>query len=185
MDKIKLNLLPPEIKNFAKKAAKQAKINRISIGLLGFLIIATSGILAAVIFQGASLSSLNSQIEQEKARITEEKDTEAVVRLLKNRIDTINEFGERKYKQRAVFDLITGLFPEGVKLRTIQINRTPRVIVGVETDNTVSLQKLFDNLSDPKANEGKITSVVVESMNRSLLGKISFELTINLAEGVI
>lgn len=185
MDKIKLNLLPPEIKNLAKKAAKQAKINRISIGLLGFLILVTSGILAAVIFQGVSLNSLNTQIEQEKSRITKEKDTEAVVRLLKNRIDTINEFGEKKYKQREVFDLISGIFPQGVTLKSIQIDKTPRVVVGVETENTVSLQNLFDNLTDPKTNKGKITSVVVESMNKNLLGKIRFELTINLAEGVI
>lgn len=185
MDKIKLNLLPPEIKELAKKHAKQSLVNKISIGLLGFLILVTSSILAGVIFQGVSLNSLNTQIEKEKARIGREKDTEAVVRLLKNRIDTINEFSGKKYKQREVFDLITGLFPQGVNLNSLQINKTPRVVLQGETGSTIALQDFFDNLTNPKNNEGKITAVVVENMNRNLQGRINFELSISLAEGSI
>ena len=68
MDKIKINLLPPEIKEQAKKAAKQNLVSRISIGLLGLLILVTSIILGVVIFQGAEINNLNASIEQEKKR---------------------------------------------------------------------------------------------------------------------
>lgn len=185
MDKIKINLIPEEIKEKAKKEAKQALINRISIAFLGLLIIATSGILATVIYQGATLSSLNVEIEQEKSRVSSYKDVEAVVNLLKNRIDTINQFTNKRYKQRDVFDLITSLFPVGVSLESIQIDKTSKVVISGETENTGALKILFDNLVDPKSNEGKIALVTVNSLNRTQQGKISFELNVILSEGAL
>lgn len=185
MDKIKINLLPPEIKDKAKKEAKQSLINKISIALLGVLILITSSILAVVIFQGVSVNLLSTDIEKEKSRIQGEKDAEAVVRLLKNRIDTINQFTTKRYKQREVFDLIIGLFPQGVVLDTVHVDKSTTVIIVGQTDTTVLLQNFFNNLTDPKINEGKIASVTVESLNRNQLGKINFELSVHLAQGVL
>lgn len=185
MDKIKINLLPPEIKEKAKKVAKRSFVNKISIILLGVLILATSGILAVVIFQGATVNSLNSDIEREQARIQSKRDAEAVVRLFKNRTDTINLFATKRYKQREVYDLITNLFPSAIRMQSIQIGKTKKVSIMGQTDNTSALQDLFNRLTDPKINEGKITSVTVENLNKSQLGNINFELSINLAEGVL
>lgn len=185
MDKLKINLVPLEIKEKAKKEAKQILINKISIALLGVLIMATSSILALVILQGATLNSLNTEIENEKSKVQGLKDTEAVINLLKNRLDTINKFTNKRYKQRDVFDLITSLFPEGVSIQTLQIERSPRVVVSGQTDDTQSLKTFFDNLVDPKINEGKITSVTINSLNRSQRGTINFDLNVHLAEGVI
>lgn len=185
MDKIKINLLPPEIKEKAKKEAKQALVNKISIGLLGVLILITSSILAIVIFQGAKVNLLSTEIEKEKSRIQSKKDTEAVVRLLKNRIDTINQFTNKRYKQREVFDLITSLFPDGIDLESIQISKTTKVVIVGRTDDTSSLQSFFSNLTDPKVNEGKIASVTVDGLNKGRLGKMNFELSVHLAEGVL
>lgn len=185
MDKIKINLIPEEIKAKAKKEAKQALVNKISIALLGLLIITTSGILATVIFQGTTLNSLNERIEKEKFEVQRYKDVEAVVNLLKNRIDTINQFSNKRYKQRDVFDLLTSLFPKGVSLQSLQIDKTTKVVVSGQTDETSSLKNLFDNLVDPKINEGKISSVTVNSLNRSQQGRINFEFNIHLAEGVL
>jgi Tfp pilus assembly protein PilN len=185
MDKIKINLLPPEIKEKAKKEAKQSLINKISIALLGVLILITSSILAVVIFQGATVNLLNTEIENEKSRIQSQKDTEAIVFLLKNRIDTINQFTNKRYKQREVFDLITSLFPQGVALKTVLIDKTTKVVVVGQTDNTFSLQAFFDNLTDPQTNEGKIANVTVESLNNNQPGKINFELSVNLDKGAL
>lgn len=185
MDKIKLNLLPPEIKEQAKKASKQALVNKISIGLLGVLVLGTSSILAIVIFQAASLNNLNSDIEKEKGRIGQLRENEAVVRLLKNRIDTVNLFDKKSYKQAQVYDLITKLLPQGINVSILKIVNNPKVVLQAETNNTVALQNLMDNLADPKKTEGKITLVTVESLSKNLNGRISFELSINLEKGVI
>jgi Tfp pilus assembly protein PilN len=184
MDKLKINLIPPEIKERAKKDAKRGLINKISIAFLGLLILVTAGILGTVVFQKGALNQVNAQIEQEKGKINSKRDTEAVLKLLKNRVDTINQFTENRYKQGEVFDLITGLFPPDVTLETLQINKTAKISVSGQTSSTQSLQQFFNNLTDPKTNEGKITSVKVENLNKNQQGGIRFDLIVNLAGGV-
>lgn len=184
MDKLRINLIPPEIKERAKRDLKRAMISRISVGLLGILILLTSVILAIVIFQGARLSALNSEIQQHKSKIESLKDKEAVMHLLKNRIDTINQFTQNKYKQGEVFDLMTSLFPSGINLSSMRIDKGSKVTVTGDTVSTASLQNLFDNFTDPKINEGKVTGVTVESLNKNPKGDIRFDLGVTLKEGV-
>lgn len=185
MDKIKINLLPPEIKEKEKKDVRQSLINKISIALLGVLILFTSGILAVVIYQGSTINLLNADIEKEKSRIQSQKDKETIVFLLKNRIDTINQFTNKRYKQGEIYDLITGLFPQDVALRTILVDKTTKVAVLGNTESPLALQTLFDNLTDPKTNEGKIETVTVENLSNNQSGKINFDLSINLGKGVL
>lgn len=180
MDKLKINLIPPEIKEKAKKEAKKGLIIRISVGLLGVLILATSGILATIIYQSVTVRSLNSQLEQEKSRIASLKDKEAVVYFLKNRIDTINKFSATRYTQSEIFELITLLYPKGVNVTSLQIDRSKKVQLQAETTDTTSLDNFFQNLTDPKVHEGKIASVSVEGLNKSKAGLIRFNLIINL-----
>jgi hypothetical protein len=185
MDKLRINLLPPEIKEQAKKAAKQNVINKISVGLLGLLIVITGGILGVVIYQGTLINNLNNNITNEKNRIQSLGEAEAIVKLLKNRIDTINQFDTNSYKQGQVYELITGLIPRGIQVNVVKITKNPTVVLQADTDNTISLQNLLNDLVDPVKNQSKITSVTVESLNKNSAGKISFELTIHLAGGVL
>lgn len=180
MDKLKINLIPPEIKEKVKKQAKRVLITKISVALLGVLIVITSLILGGVIFQKAQLQGLNSIIEQEKQQIGALKDKEAVVIFLKNRIDTINQVTDGHYKQDETLELITGLFPDGVNLGSLQIDKSSIAIVSGDTFDTLLLQQLFDNLTDPQTNDGKIASISVESLNKNASGKIRFDLQINL-----
>lgn len=180
MDKLKINLIPPEIKEKAKKASKRSLVIRVSIGLLGLLILLTSGILSVIIFQSVTLQSLNSNLEQEKAKVANLKDREAVVYFLKNRIDTINKFSATRYSQSEIFELITSLYPEGLNVLSLQIDRSKKVQLQAETSSTKSLDDFFQNLTNPKVNEGKIASVSVEGLNRGQSGVIRFNLIINL-----
>lgn len=182
MDKLKINLIPPEIKEKAKKEAKRSLVIRISIGLLGLLILATSGILAVIIFQNVTLQSLNASLEEEKGKVAKLKDKEAVVFFLKNRLDSINKFSATRYTQSDVFELITSLYPVGVDVLSLKIDRTEKVQLQGKTDSTASLDSLFNNLTDPKINEGKIASVSVESLNRGQDGSIKFSLIINMGK---
>lgn len=182
MDKLKINLIPPEIKEKAKKAAKSAVIFRLSVGLLGVLILITVGILMIIIYQGVTVQALNSDIEAEKQALTPLKDKEAVVYFLKNRIDSINKFVVTQNTQNELFEIITGLLPPGVSLLALQINKSSQVVLQGETNSSVSLNNFFNNLTDPQTHDGKIASVTVESLNKSQTGVIRFSLMLNLAK---
>lgn len=182
MDKLKINLIPPEIKEKAKKAAKSAVVVRLSVGLLGVLILITAGILAVIIYQSVTVQALNSDIEKEKEALVPLKDKEAVVFFLKNRIDTINKFAATQNTQNELFEIITGLLPEGVSLLVLQINKSDQVVLQGETNSSISLDNFFNNLTDPQTHDGKVASVSVESLNKGQTGVIRFSLLLKLAK---
>ena len=181
MDKLKINLIPPEIKENAKKEAKRSFLVKVSVGVLGLLILFTSGILAVIIFQNVTLEALEADIEQEKNRIGTLRDKEAVVFFLKNRLDTINKFAGGQYKQEEVYELISSLISENIVLASLQIDKTDVVALQGDTNSTLALENFFNNLTDPEMNEGKIASVAVESLSRSQNGKIGFNLEIKMS----
>lgn len=182
MDKLKINLIPPEIKEKAKKEAKKSLLVRVSIGLLGILILFTSGVLAMIIYQNSQVQALTAQLDQEKSKIGSLKDKEGAVFFLKNRLVSINAFSDEHYKQGETYDLITSLFPPEVNLSSLQIDQTEKIVISGDTNNTASLDTLFNNLTDPKVNEGKIASSTVESLSKSQSGGISFNLTVTMKE---
>lgn len=184
MDKLRINLIPPELKELAKKDAKRSLVNKISILLLGVLVLFTSGVLSVVVYQNMTLEALNVTLGQERSKLESVKDKEVVVKLLKNRIDTINQFTTNRYKQGEIFNTMMSLLPPGIDLGSIQINKTPSVIIAGETGDSEVLNNLFNNLTDPKINDGKITSVTVQSLSQSQNGGIRFDLKVNLAAGV-
>ena len=180
MDKLKINLIPPEVKEKAKKEAKRTVISRVSVGLLGGLILLTSGVLSMTVYQSVSLRNLNSEIDQEKTKISALKENEAVIFFLKNRIDSVNTFAPTQYTQSELFDLITSLFPEGVGLTSLQIDKSNKVVLQGETGDTDSLDTFFGLLKDPNSNEGKISSILVDSLSKNPEGVIRFSLTLSL-----
>lgn len=182
MDKLKINLIPPEIKEKAKKDAKKSLSTRISIGLLGVLILVTIGVIGVSIYQSVTIRNLNNDIETEKSQLSELKDKEAVAYFLKNRIDAINKFSTTQNTQNEVYDLITSLLPPGVVILALQIDKSDKVFVQGETGSSKSLDVLFNNLSDPQTHTGKIASVSIESVSKNRTGVINFTLTINLGK---
>lgn len=183
MDKLKINLIPPEIKEQAKKEAKRSLLIKISIGLLGILILVTAGILSVIIFQSAVLKALNADLESERTKIASLKDNEAVVSFLKNRISTINQYATGHYEQGEVYDLINKLVPSDVSVSSLKIDKTKIVELQGNTFSTTSLDTFFKNLIDPKVNEGRIASVSVESLSKTQKSNVGFNLSINMTGG--
>jgi hypothetical protein len=183
MDKLKINLIPPEIKAQAQKEVKRLRLFKISVGLLGLLIFFTVCILSVIIYQGAVLRALDADLESEKVKIAALKDKEAVVFFLKNRIDTINQYSFGHYVQGEVYELINKLTPREISLTSLLIDDSELVSIQGNTTSTDALNTFFSNLIDPKLNEGKIVSVSVESLTKTQGSNIGFSLSVNMAGG--
>lgn len=184
MDKLKLNLIPLELKEQAKKEAKRSLVVRISLGLLGLLILITFGVLAAAILQGLELSKINAQLDQHKTEVASLKDKEAVISFLKNRIDAINTFTNNRYKQAEILELVERQFPGGVNLVALHIDKSTKVLVQAQTSDTKLLKQFIDTLTDPQNQEGKIASVSAQNVNLSQDGKINFDLQLILSKEI-
>lgn len=182
MDKLKINLIPPEIKEKKKKDAKRSVVNRISIALLGLLIIVTAAVLGIIVVQNTTLQRLNTDIESEKSKISGLKDKEAVIFFLKNRIDTISNFSDKNYKQGDYYELMTGLVPQGVNLLSLQIDKSDKIALNGDTVSTEALGAYLSSLTDPAKNDGLINYVAVESLSRTAAGVIRFSFLVNMKE---
>lgn len=180
MDKLKINLIPPEIKEKKKKEAKRSTVNRISIGLLGVLIIITSFVLGVIVIQNTTLQNLNTEIENEKNKIAGFKDKEAVAFFLNNRMTTISNFSDKNYKQSSYYELMTKLVPEGVEIEVMQIDKTNKITLSGATNSTAAFGEYLSNLTNPVNNDGLVDFVTIESLSRTATGIIRFNFVVNM-----
>lgn len=181
MDKLKINLIPPEIKERAKKQQKKARVIKVSVGILVVLIVITIALIGGVVLQNGKLQSLNNELEQQRTQISQLKDNEATIFFLKNRIDTINQYDRNKYPQGEVFELMRKLIPPGINMTYLQVNKTETVSFQGDTVSSAALELFFNNLMNPAKNEGRIAGVSVDSLSKTQAGSIVFDLKIKLS----
>jgi Tfp pilus assembly protein PilN len=166
MDRISINLLPLDLKENKKNLKQKRLINTISIGILTSLVIVSGVLVVLSILQNNQLNSEKNQLTNLENTVSSLKEKEAAVIILKKRISDISQIRNQKYPQADSFKLTTSLLPENVSIQ------------GLSTD-AASLQKFFDNLTDPKINEGKITKTVITNLNRGSSPQLGFDLEIN------
>lgn len=179
MTKIQINLLPIELRKETIVHKRYGILNKISIAVVVLMVIITTGVLAYRFIQTQKSNEVNSQITDAKEKISSLKKQEELIFVLKSRLDKINYALSQESIHTQAFNLITALTPNEVRINSLSTDKTGKVLLAGQTDDLTSLKALFDNLTDPKKNEGKITTTFVESLNKNSSG-IRFELAIQL-----
>lgn len=180
MDRININLLPPELKEFKNRERRKSLIVRVSVGLLALMIVLTGSLLSAVVLQNVRISNANKRLEETKNEVNSYKEAEAIAVVLRTRIDGINTLMAKEFPQAEAFNLVNSLTPDQVRIFSFSINKTNKLALQGETNSTQSLSGFFNSLIDPKFNEGRISKVVVDSLNRDRSSRIRFDLSITL-----
>lgn len=181
MEKLAINLLPPEFGVEAKNKTKKQTILRVSIIFLVLTIIAAGIVLGMEIYQRLNLTKTEKQIEAAKGQITALHDAESLNFLLKSRLNSITNINSQNPFDAQTFNLITILMPPDVRMLTFNIGRNNQITIAGDTTSNPSLQVFFNNLIDPSSNEGKIQSVNIESLSLGQNGRIRFDLTLTLS----
>lgn len=179
MDKITINLLPKEIVTQELDKAKKNLLTKIAVILLVVLIVATSAILAARIFQKQNLDSLNNQLAGLKSKISALKDQEELTFYLKQRLTTINRLkSDQDQKATQSYNLITALTPATAKISRLSLDKNNNIILTVEIPDVYVMQVFFENLISPKINQGKISKVRADSLSKTPSDTYRADLTI-------
>lgn len=178
MDRININLLPPELKEYKKREKKRGLIIRLSIGLLVIMVVITASLLVSVVLQNRKIVAGKQKLETTRVKVNAFKQKEALAVVLKTQIDDINSLITKEFPQSEAFNLINSLTPPRIRVYSFSINKSNKIILQGETTDTLALETFFNNLVDPKFNEGKISKVVVDSLNRDKDAKMRFDLTI-------
>ncbi len=166
MAKIAINLLPPEYGAQSLKEAKFYKIQAIGVATLLLMIFLASLTVFLRILQSQNITQVQNKLTASEQKISDLKNTQASLLLLKNRLTTINQYFGVPSKQTEMYKLITALLPATVSVSYISVEKTGEVLILAIAPDGNSLDSLITNLTTEESNQDKISQVSLEGINR-------------------
>lgn len=180
MAKISINLLPPEIMAQELKKVKFYRIQFAGIAIVLLMVFLTSLTLALRVLQSQSLVIVQRTLAQEEQKILDLKDTQASLLLLKNRLNVIDQYYGKSSKQSSMYKLLDKLIPVSILINAITIDKNGGVVLLITAPDALILDNLISNLTSEETNEGRISQVSIETLNRGRDGyyRVSFKIKI-------
>lgn len=166
MAKITINLLPLEFREQDLKNAKFYKVQIIGIAIVLLMIFLSSLTVALRILQGQTISQIQSQLSQSEQRISNLKNTQASLLLLKSRLATINQYLGTPSLQTQNYKIINKLFPPSISISSISIGNGGEILILANAPDGSSVDSLITNLTSKDNNEDKISQISLENINR-------------------
>lgn len=178
--KISINLLPEKLRSTEKIKARLLLAKKTSIGFLVLMVVLTAVLFVYVFLESLKIKSENQTLEVAKSEIEKYKEQESLAAVLKERLNSINTISQTVSTQNTTFNLLTKITPPDIKVKSLSVDKTTHSIISIETQSTKSLDVLFNNLTDPKLNDGKISGTKLETLSRSQAGIYKGDLNINI-----
>lgn len=178
MANISINLLPPEI---TAKELSQARFNKIQfsgIVIILTLVFLTSLTIALRILQSHNIAQYQVRMVQAEQKVTDLKNTQASLFLLKNRLVAIDQYYGISSKQSSMYELISKLVPTSVAISGLSIDKNGSVVLLALVPNFDSLEDLISSLTLKENNENKINEVSIDNFNRGKDGSYRIGLSI-------
>lgn len=166
MAKISINLLPPEFNAEQIKRTKFYKIQAVGVIVILVMTFLASISVALRILQTQNINEVKAQLSQEEQKIENLKDRQASLLILKNRLATINSYLGVSSQQAAIFNLINQLLPTSVSVTSLSVDRLGSVLISAVVPDSLTLDETISSLISEEVNQGKISGVAIESLNR-------------------
>lgn len=178
MAKISINLLPPEITTQELKKANFYKIQFAGIVVILVMVFLASLTAALRILQSRNITEVQAKLDQTKQRIVDLKGTQASLTVLKSRLTVINQYLGISSKQTSLYRLVDRLIPSSVAVNVVTIDKSGEAVLVAVVPDSLSMDNLIHNLTTKEKNDGKISQVSIESLNRGRDGlyRISFKI---------
>lgn len=164
--KIAINLLPAEMAVQRIKAAKFYKIQTVGVAVILIMIFLASLTIALRILQSHTISQIQDNLTKSQQKISDLKNTQASLFLLKNRLNAIDQYLGVPSVQSEMYKIISQLIPSSVSINSISINKGGEVLVLALIPDGNSLDELVTNLTLKENNQDKISQVSLENINR-------------------
>lgn len=165
-NKIIVNLLPAEFLAEEGKKAKFFKVQQIGVGIVLLMIFLSSLTVVLRVLQSQNISQIQTRISRAEEEVSELKDKQATLLLLKNRLTTISKFLGKGSKQIEVYALLDKLLTDKVSVSSMSVDSAGNVALVATIADTNTLDNMISTLTNKEANQGKIGAVSIESLNR-------------------
>jgi len=174
--RIAINLLPPEIRAQEVKKAKFYKIQFAGVAVILVMVFLSSLTVVLRILQSRNIAEVQANLNQTQQRISDLKNTEASLFLLKNRLTVISQYLGVSTKQSSMYKLMDKLVPPSIIINAINIDRKGDTVFMAVAPDPLSLDTLIESLISKESNEEMVKNISLESLNRGRDGfyRISF-----------
>lgn len=176
--KLNINLLPLEFREEDSKRIKFYKVQAIGIAVMLFMFFLASLTVALRILQSQNISQIQNKLSQSRQKVSEFKNTQASLFILKNRLSSIDQYLETSSDQTKIYKIITGLVPPSISLNMLSINRNGEVLLVATTSDPNAIDNLLNTLNSKERNEGRISQISVENINKGKDGVYRLSLKI-------
>lgn len=166
MAQISINLLPQELAVEEKKRAKFLKVQAFGVATILLLIFLASLTIALRILQSQNIRQVQANLSQTEEKISDLKDRQVSLFILKDRLTTIEKFLGVPSKQSSIYQLINKLLPSQVIVSSMSVDRAGEVLIVAVVPETDILDNLITSLLSKERNEDKISQVNIENLNR-------------------
>lgn len=177
MDKISINLLPRDFLVEETKRSKFYKVQTICISIILFMIFLSILTISLIILQNGYLKNAQLQVGDAQAKVSSLSDKQAELVILKNRLSSINQYLGTPSKQAEMYNIVNSLIPPTVAVSSVSVGSDGTVTISAVTSDSSALDQLFTDLLNKDKNEGKITTVSIDALNRGRDGvyRVSFK----------
>lgn len=168
--KIAINLLPPEIRAQELKRAKFYKIQFAGIVVILIMVFLSSLTVVLRILQSRNIIQAETKLAQAQQRVSDFKDTEASLFLLKNRLTVIDQFLGVSSEQSLMYKLMDKLIPPSVVVNGVGVDKAGDIVFLAMVPDSKGVDDLINNLISKENNEDKISDISIENLSRSREG---------------
>lgn len=177
MEKISIDLLPPEFAAEEAKLGKFYKIQALGISIILLMIFLSIVLVSLRILQSNLVKSAQTQASEAEGKIASQSSKQASLMLLKSRLDTIQNYLSTPSKQVELYNLVAKLVPPTIDLSAVSVGADGTVLISALVPDVNALDRIFTDLLDKEKNKGKIAKVSIEALNRGKDGifRVSFK----------
>lgn len=166
MEKININLLPLEVAQVQKAQSKFQRVQSLSVATILGMIFLASLTFSLGILQNKSIKEAKASLQVAEDKVSQFKNVEGSLLVLKNRIDLVSDLSSTPSKQRLIFNLVSNLLPPSASINALAVDRSGTLTMTIVASNGVTLDEFITNLITPEKNEGNITKVEMDSFSR-------------------
>ncbi len=178
MPVISINLLPTEFKSEEIKRAKFYKIQAAGVSIVLLMIFLATLTVVLRVLQSNNISQYQARLARNEQKVSQFKNTQASLLLLKNRLTAINQYLGIPSGQTQMYKLVAGLLPASVLVSSFSIDSLGQVTILATAADGASLDSLISNLTSKESNQGKISQVSLETIGRGKDGvfRVTFKI---------
>lgn len=178
INKVLVNLLPPEVLLQRRQSFKLSLANKLSIVALVSLVFFSSVTLAFRLTQNAQMKNAENDLAFATEKINTLKPREQDAILLKGRLESIQKLIGGDDKRKAIFNLVVYLALPNMQISDVSVDPQGGMNISMISRTLESFDDFLSKLSHKETNSGIIQKVYLESLSMGRDGTYRFTLKI-------